>query len=1040
MTIFENCKPRQSVFDRARRDTVLNLSDFLEGKLDEQAASQFFNENFVTSGMKLLIQKSFDRLSGAHEQPSAYLLSQAMGGGKTHSMIALGLLARYPHLRASLQAQLGREAHLDNKAYKVIGFDGRESDYPYGLWGALAEQMGKIDLFNDHYSPLRAPGVSSWINLLKGEPVIILLDELPPYFNNARAIQIGASNLAEVTATALSNLLIAANKVELSNVVIVISDLSATAYADGTSFINQALDNLRQETQRSIVPIEPVATQGDEIFHILRTRIFERLPDMSVRDTVARNYAQAVEKAKQMELTAESPTSFAAQIRESYPFHYSLRDLYGRFKANPGFQQTRGLLRLMRAVVANLWESERAKKLQLIHPYDIDLNNQDIFNEFSNINPNLNEAVRVDIANRGSSHAEELDAKLGGGTQAQDAAKLLYVASLSTAQNPELGLRNSELIAWLCRPGYDISRMRTDILEQLPASAWYLHVSNDGRLYFKNVRNLAATLHSYVESYTQETRTKELREYLKNLFKPNRADVYQECLVLPTWEEVQPAQDRTVLVITEPCQIHTPDQIPLHAEFIRLYENLEYKNRILFLTGDRDTMNEVLKNAALLRAIRTILAEQETERLTERDPQRVEAKKSEDRILINLRSSIQQTYSIVVYPSADRLRMEIIRLNFDSNNFDGEAQIRAALLNARKFSEDTANLDSWVAKVEERLFEGQNPVRWRDIKARAASKTSWQLHLPRLLDDIKAHAIRTGKWREEGEYVRKGPFTKEPTSISVHEKNRDDATGKVTLEIRPVGGTKVLYEIGESIPTTANSPVPSYSAFETSDLKITFLCIDENDPTRDTRPFVWKNKISLKSRIFEQAGSRYIELIAAPSAPIYYTTDGSDPKTRGVPYAGAFPIPQGCRIVQAIARKDDIESEILRRDVTTTEPATVDPLKPLVWKPKCFKHMTTSEVWQFVTRLTEHKAEAEGITLLFGLSETGGEEITYTAPAGIRKDGTALRAVLDLVCNFAGNVNISMDVQRLHFSCGQDFLDWVNKDKIRHDIASEVQQ
>lgn len=1036
MTIFDNCKPRQSVFDRTRRDTVLNLSDFLEGKLDEQAAMQFFTENFVTAGMKMLIQKSFERLSGTHDQPSAYLLSQAMGGGKTHSMIVLGLLARFPYLRA----KLGHDFHLGSRPYKVIGFDGRESDYPYGLWGALAEQMGKRELFNPLYSPLQAPGVTSWVNLLKGEPVIILLDELPPYFNNARSIQIGASNLAEVTATALSNLLVAANKEELSNVVIVISDLSSTAYEAGTGFINQALENFRQETRRNVVPIEPVATQGDEIFHILRTRIFESLPDTSVRDEVARHYAQAVENAKQMELTAESPASFAALLRESYPFHYSLRDLYGRFKANAGFQQTRGLLRLMRAVVANLWESERAKQLELIHPYDIDLNDQEIFSEFSTINPNLNEAVRVDIANHGTSHAEELDTKLGGGTQAQDAAKLLYVASLSTAQNPELGLRDSELIAWLCRPGHDISRMRTDVLEQLPASAWYLHVSNDGRFYFKNVRNLAATLHGYVESYTQETRIKELREYLKSLFKPNRSDVYQDCLALPTWEEVQPAQDRTILVITEPYPIHVSDQIPLHPDLIRLYENLEYKNRIIFLTGDRDTMNEVLKNAALLKAIRTILAEQETEKLSERDPQRMEAKKNEDRILINLRSSIQQTYSVVVYPSSDKLRKEIIRFNFDSNNYDGEAQIRAALLNARKFSEDTGNLDSWIAKVEERLFDNQNPVRWKDVKARAAGKTNWQLHLPRLLDDIKAHAIRTGKWREEGEYVRKGPFAKEPTSVNVQVKSRNDDTGKVTLDIRPVGGTKVLYEIGDSRPTTASEAVPNYSAFETGELKLTFLCVDENDPAREAKPVVWKNRISLKSRIFEQAGERFIELIAAPNAPIFYTTDGSDPRSKGASYAGAFPIPKGCRLVQAIARKDDIESELLRRDVTQAEQASVDPLKPLVWKTKRFQNLTTADAWQLITRLTEYGAQADGITIYFELPDTGGEEINYTSPEGIQKNGEAIRAVLDLVGNFAGNVNISMTVQRIHFSRGQDFLDWANKDRIPYDINSEVRQ
>jgi hypothetical protein len=54
------------------------------------------------------------------------------------------------------------------------------------------------------------------------------------------------------------------------------------------------------------------------------------------------------------------------------------------------------------------------KKLELIHPYDLDLNDKEIFNEFSTINPNLNEAVRLDIANHGSSHAEVLDASLGG--------------------------------------------------------------------------------------------------------------------------------------------------------------------------------------------------------------------------------------------------------------------------------------------------------------------------------------------------------------------------------------------------------------------------------------------------------------------------------------------------------------------------------------------------------------------------------------------------------------------------------------------------
>lgn len=569
MSLKANCTPRKSVFDRSRRDIVLNLGDLLDGKLNEAAGKRFFEENYVTAGMKILVEKSFDRMLNRRDQAATFLLSQAMGGGKTHSMLALGLLARFPGLRASFKGDLG------SQAFRVIGFDGRESSYPYGVWGALAEGLGKREVFSDLYSPLRAPGVSAWINLLKGEPTLILLDELPPYLNSAKATDVGSSNLAEVTATALANLFVAVNKQELSNVVVVISDLSGTAYQQGGALLNAPIDDLAQEATRSAVSIEPVATVGDEIYEILRTRIFEKLPDVTVRDRVATQYADAVKKAKQMDLTAETPESFATQLRESYPFHFSLRDLYGRFKANPGFQQTRGLLRLMRAIVANLWESGIAERNQLIHPYDIDLNDSDIFSEFTTINATLTEAVRLDIANAGSSHAEELDRKLGG-TMAQDAAKLIYVSSLSSAQSAVIGLRDSETIAWLCAPGRDIARVRTDILEALPNLAWYLHLSNDGRLYFKNVQNLAAKLHGMVGSYNRETKIKQVTAYLEGIFKAAVGDVYQELRVLPAWDEVSPTVDRTTLVVTEPYSGARTDS-PLHPDWTRFYEQLELK-------------------------------------------------------------------------------------------------------------------------------------------------------------------------------------------------------------------------------------------------------------------------------------------------------------------------------------------------------------------------------------------------------------------------------------------------------------------------------
>lgn len=615
-TIHELCVPRQSVFDRSRKDVVLQLSDLLNGTLGEREAETFFAENFVTNGLKSLVNKTFERIFGKRDQAATFLLSQAMGGGKTHSMLALGLLAKYPAIRRKMWPH----QDLGTEAVRVIGFDGRESDYPFGLWGALADQLGRKELFSNLYSPLQAPGVTSWINLLQGPPTIILLDELPPYFADALSKSIGQSNLAAVTTTAVSNLMVAANKTELSNVAIVISDLSATAYANTGTGVLAALSDLEQETNRSALNIEPVATQGDEVFEILKKRLFEKLPGNAAIDAVATAYGEVVKKAAQMELTNVSPQSYTSELRDAYPFHFSLRDLYGRFKENPSFQQTRGLLRMMRAIVANLWETQRAESLYLIHPYDIDLNDPEVHSEFDRINPSLGEAVRTDIANGGDSYAEQLDAELKS-SDATDAAKLIYVSSLSTAQRAIIGLRDMEVVAWLCAPGRTLERLITDVLEVLPNRAWYLHLSSDGRLYFKNVQNLAARLFGMVRDTPRENRAQELRRYLKELFEPQVRDLYQELYVLAPIDEVRLAQEKIALILTEPYTDAKPDE-PLHPEWKTFFDEQSLQNRLFFLSGDRDLMEEVYKNAAYVRAIRVVLDEQQREGVSPRDPPR----------------------------------------------------------------------------------------------------------------------------------------------------------------------------------------------------------------------------------------------------------------------------------------------------------------------------------------------------------------------------------------------------------------------------------
>ena len=132
------CTPRPSVFAADRRATVLNLDTFLKG---EVKGTEFFEENFFTNGMLTLVDRAFRHLGGSGAGSSVFLLSQAMGGGKTHSMIALGLLARDPDLRKKVLGDANAAPQLGK--CRVVGFNGRSTDAAGGIWGSIAEQLGK---------------------------------------------------------------------------------------------------------------------------------------------------------------------------------------------------------------------------------------------------------------------------------------------------------------------------------------------------------------------------------------------------------------------------------------------------------------------------------------------------------------------------------------------------------------------------------------------------------------------------------------------------------------------------------------------------------------------------------------------------------------------------------------------------------------------------------------------------------------------------------------------------------------------------------
>ena len=1035
-TVKQACTPRASVFDPARRDTVLDLTDLVDGRIDPAG---FFAENHVTEGMKTLLAEGFRRLEGKSAQ-GVFKLTQAMGGGKTHNLLALGLLAKRPEHRAGVMGGF-YAPDPDLGPVRVVAFSGRESDAPLGIWGAIAGQLGRKEQFNDYYAPLAAPGQTAWVNLLRGEPLVIMLDELPPYFVNAASKSIGNSDLSAVTTTALSNLLVAVGRDELRNVCLVISDLKAS-YGAGAARIGSALDDLEAETGRAAMNLEPVRMNTDEFYRILRKRIFETLPEEAEIGEVAQGYASAVREAKQMDVTNASPEQFARQVAESYPFHPALRDLYGRFRENQGFQQTRGLIRLMRIVVSRIWAAGHDP--YLIAAHDLDPGSRETLTEINQINPTLENAIAHDVASGGNAVAETIDANLGGGRSggrggsedAQDVMRLLLVASLANVPNAVKGLTIPEIVAHLCAPGRDVSRLQNEVVARLVTAAWYLHATNDGRLHLRNVQNLIARVTTTAGAYVRDQATKELKERLTEIFEPAEGACYQRLQPLPAVDGIDVHPDRVTLVVAE------PHPAGLHPDLVAFYEQLTYRNRICFLTGQR-AFDSLLERARELKAIRQIIGEMHEEGVSDGDPQMQQARdRLLPRFLAQFHSAVRETFTTLYYPTRDRLAKVDFLMEFKENRYDGEEQVVAALADRQKYTTDVAS-ETFRKKVEARLFT-QRSMLWTEIRRRAATAPGWQWHRPDALDRIRADCFHKDVWREEGSYVNKGPFPKPATTVRIRELHRDDDTGVARLRLSPVHGDTLYAEVGGKA-TPASMKLDGRD-FETADLKVSFLAVDSTGGHDTGEPVEWSNRITLKSREYVDArpggrpeagdgpgrleaggGERMVEIRAAPpTVPIRYTTDGSDPAVAGGAYTEPFAVPAGTRLILAVAGKDGIVSDTHRREVADKPvERPIDRTRPATWaRPGGFRFETTRTAYGFIARLKKHEGAAGGLRIYVQAEGRGTwSEINFSEDLAL--DAAVIERAVEALREIVADGEVSIEAGRIRYATGQRFLDHV---------------
>ena len=709
-TVRDACELHPNALSIRLSDQIERLDALIA---DEDDGRAFFERTHVTEGMLDLLSEGIARLAGASSQ-AVFHLKQAMGGGKTHLLVGFGLLAKHPSLREMYFPDMRHCDAFESAA--IVAFNGRNSPDHF-FWGEVAEQLGQGDQFSRFWTAgPRAPDEQDWLKLLGGDrPVLILLDEMPPYFHYLATQKVGSGTVADIATRAFANLLTAASK--RRNVCVVVSDLAA-AYDTGGSLINRALNDARAELGRQERSITPVDLAASDIYDILRKQLFAKMPNDAQIGDIASAYGKKLEEATKANAAQRSAEAIADEVAATYPFHPRLKNIVALFKENEQFKQTRGVIELVSRLLKSVWD-RNDNDVFLIGPQHFDLSIPEVREKLTEIS-GMRDVIAMDLWDaQQSAHAQLIDLETGSDTSAQVGA-LLLTASLSTAVNAVKGLTREEMVECLASP----LREPSDFLgafERLDNSAWYLHRTQEGRYYFDRQENLTKLIQNLAQDAPENRIDELIRHRLREMFKPIRKMAYHEVLPLPQLDQLaEQARRARVLAIVSPDSKIPPEEIR------RFFEGLSQKNNLCVLTGDRTAMGSVEHAARQLYAV-----QKADHRVPEGHVQREELESKQAAFEQRFNATVQGLFDKVLFPFQRRGKEpELVHKPLDMTRdatkpFDGEAQIEKTLVShpLKLYADVEADFDAIRDKAEDLLWpENQNETRWTDTAERYAEE------------------------------------------------------------------------------------------------------------------------------------------------------------------------------------------------------------------------------------------------------------------------------------------------------------------------------
>ncbi len=478
-----------------------------EGTDEYRHPVEFFRRTYLTESLQRLLVGAVQRLAGQGGDPVVQLQTN-FGGGKTHSMLALyHLFSGTPPSELlgidGVMHDVGATTLSTAKRVVLVGnkiSPGNPVTKPDGtvvrtLWGELAWQLGGKQAFQRlRADDEKAASPGDVLRALFNEygPCLILIDEWVAYarqLHDQGDLPAGTFETQFTFAQALTEAAKAARHCLLV-ISLPASDTTDPAHTPtddvevGGQRGREALDRLRNVVGRVESSWRPAS--AEEGFEIVRRRLFEPLADpvqFTARDVVARAFAELY-CTQHQEFPPECRNAdYEQRLRAAYPIHPEVFDrLYTDWSTLVKFQRTRGVLRLMAAVIHSLWE--KGDRNPLIQPANIPIDDPRVQFELTRyLSDNWVPILEKDVDGP-SSLPLRLDGEvpnLGKFAASRRVARTIYLGSAPTTTAANRGLEDRRVKLGCVMPG-ESPAVFGDALRRLAAAATYLY--QDGPRYW----------------------------------------------------------------------------------------------------------------------------------------------------------------------------------------------------------------------------------------------------------------------------------------------------------------------------------------------------------------------------------------------------------------------------------------------------------------------------------------------------------------------------------------------------------------------------